>query len=159
MNTDKASATAPVQPIVRLLDAITFDVVHGKEVPLLYFPDGTRIHLAPYKIPDNGQDPTVVLMRWLRDWCNHIARQPLSDAYFDLHQWVRLAKWQREEMPHNTPVCPNAGSIEETEAIRQRIQNALIGMKCQEEVPTKEVTRAYSAPEEDKPLLPPWHKD
>lgn len=118
---------------MKLCDAITSDVVNGKEVPLLYFPDGSRIHLAPWKISGGGQDPTVVLMRWLRDWCNHIARQPLSDAYFDLHQWVRLAKWQREEMPHNMPVCPNAGSIEETESIRQRIQNALIGMNRQAE--------------------------
>ena len=38
---------------VRLLDAITFDVVNGKEVPLLHFPDGSRIHLAPWE--DAGQ--------------------------------------------------------------------------------------------------------
>lgn len=159
MSTEDGLPTAPVQPMVSLLDAITFDVVGDKQVPLLHFPDGSRIHLAPWKMPDGGQDPTVVLMRWLRDWCNHVARTPLRDAWSDIAQWVRLAEWQRDELPHNQNVCPNQTGIEYSRDLQKRIQLALAAMRSQVEVSSNEVTRAYEAPEEDKPLLPQWVKE
>lgn len=133
MSSGTALPTAPVQPIVSLLDAVTLDVVGDKQVPLLHFPDGSRIHLAPWKMPDNGQDPTEVLNRWLLAWMRVTTREPLGDAWSDLGQWVRLATWQREELPHSQNVCPNQSGIDETEHIRLRIQAALRAMRSDEE--------------------------
>ena len=105
-------------------DAISYDTVNGKQVVVLHFPDKTWIHLVPFKI-EGGQDPRDVLLRWLSDWCKEITEGPLSAAWCDIYRWIRLAEWQREEIPHNTPWCPNSGGIVESEAVRRRIQEAL----------------------------------
>lgn len=113
--------------------AITSDVVGDKQVPLLNFPDGSRIHLAPWRMSDGGQDPVAVLQRWLLAWIREAARKPLGDAWSDLGQWVRLATWQREELPHNQNVCPTQVGIDETERIRSQIQAALLAMRSDDE--------------------------
>lgn len=132
--TENATVSRPVEGMVSLRDAVTFDLVNGKEVPVLIFPDRTRIHLAPYTIPDGGQDPTNTLQRWLIAWCRHIAREPLSDAWSDLAQWARMAEWQREELAHDHPVCPNKIGIETTLAIKDRISTALRAMRRDEDL-------------------------
>ena len=45
----------------------------------------------------------------------------LSDAKSDLRQWVRLAKKQRRELPHNTPCCPTMPGIDTTELLIERL--------------------------------------
>lgn len=101
---------------------------------MLVFPDKTTIHLAPYKIPSNGQDPAKVLMQWLFAWVGRISRDPLRDAWSDIAQWCRLAEWQRDEMPHNKNVCPNQTGIEYSRSLQQRIQDALRAMRSDDEL-------------------------
>lgn len=49
--------------------AVRTEKVGDKIVPVLIWPDGSRIHLMPCAI--EGQDPAKQLRHWLGAWCAH----------------------------------------------------------------------------------------
>lgn len=61
------------------------------------------------------------------------AFEALQMAFDDMSEWSQLAKRQREEMPHNSPLCPTSDGISKT-AVRKRFVSRAIRL-CREALP------------------------
>lgn len=66
--------------------------VGDKTIPVLVWPNGSHIHLMPWKI-DGGQDPAKQLQRWVEAWLDHANQElqrwlndEIEEATSDLRQ-------------------------------------------------------------------------
>lgn len=66
--------------------------VGDKTIPVLVWPNGSHIHLMPWKI-DGGQDPAEQLQRWVEAWLDHANQElqrwlndEIEEATSDLRQ-------------------------------------------------------------------------